>query len=38
VSKLFVFYYIDCFLWFFLLAFAGIPFGNQVQPMLERGA
>ena len=31
IAKLFVFFYIDCFLWFFLLAFFQLPFGRQIQ-------
>ena len=32
IAKIFTFYFIDCFLWFFLLAFFQIPFGVQAKP------
>ena len=35
ITKMFTFYYIDCFLWFFLLAFLGIPFGHEVETVLK---
>ena len=35
IAKLFVFYYIDCFLWFFLLGFFQIPFGHQIESVLQ---
>ena len=30
IAKIFIFFFIDCFLWFFILAFFQIPFGSQV--------
>jgi hypothetical protein len=35
IGKLFVFYYIDCFLWFMLLAFFQIPFGQRVETFIN---
>ena len=34
IIKIFVFYFIDCFLWFFILAFFQIPFGAWVNDRL----
>lgn len=35
IIKLFIFFFIDCFLWFFILAFFQIPFGRQIDRMLH---
>lgn len=35
IVKIFIFYFIDCFLWFFLLAFFQIPFGRQIDNVLN---
>ena len=35
IAKIFTFYFIDCFLWFFLLAFFQIPFGRQIDNVLN---
>ncbi|EOD21329.1 hypothetical protein EMIHUDRAFT_458408 [Emiliania huxleyi CCMP1516] len=36
IAKIFVFFFIDCFLWFFLLAFFQIPFGSQIDGLLHK--
>ena len=36
IAKIFTFYFIDCFLWFFLLAFFHIPFGRQIDYVPSR--
>ena len=35
IAKIFTFYFIDCFLWFFLLAFFQIPFGVQIDAVMN---
>lgn len=35
-SKVFVFFYVDCFLWFYLLAFFQIPLGSTARPWRTR--
>jgi len=35
IAKIFTFYFIDCFLWFFLLAFFQIPFGVQIDALMN---
>ena len=35
IAKIFTFYFIDCFLWFFLLAFFQIPFGAQIDQVMN---
>jgi len=34
IIKVFIFFFIDCFLWFFILAFFHIPFGRQLDHLL----
>jgi hypothetical protein len=36
IAKVFIFFFIDCFLWFYLLAFVHIPFGTQIDQALQQ--
>lgn len=38
IAKIFIFFFIDSYLWFYLLAFFHIPFGRQIDAFLQVSA